>query len=90
MSRSIPHILRYLLSHLRYHKLQALLNTLAGLLLVVVDLGFVWAPKLAIDIATGQSVALSLPESFVRISAIKVRRITVVVAARGVKSKIGV
>ena len=58
MSRSIPHILRYLLSHLRYHKLQALLNTLAGLLLVVEDLGFVWATKLAIDIATGQSVAL--------------------------------
>ena len=90
MSRSIPHILRYLLSHLRYHKLQALLNTLAGLLLVVVDLGFVWATKLAIDIATGQSVALSLPESFLLIAAIMVLRISLVVASRWIKAILGV
>ena len=90
MSRSIPHILRYLLSHLRYHQLQALRNTLAGLFLVVVDPGSVWATKLAIDIATGHSVAMSLPESFLLIAAIMVLRISLVVASRWIKAILGV
>lgn len=90
MSRSIPHLLRYLLSHLRRHRLQALLNTLAGLLLVVVDLGFVWATKLAIDIATGQSAALSLRASFLLIAAIMALRIALVVVSRWIKAILGV
>ena len=76
MTRSLPHILRYLFKLLRGHRLQVTLNILAGVVLVGLDLAFVWATKLAIDIATEHSCALPLRFAFGLIAAIMLSRIT--------------
>ena len=48
------HTARYLIRHLKGNYLQATLNTIVGLLLVALDLAFVYTTKQAIDIATRQ------------------------------------
>ena len=43
---------RFLFRQLKGNRLQAVLNATSGLLLVGLDLAFVWATKRAVDIAT--------------------------------------
>ncbi|EJW92027.1 ABC superfamily ATP binding cassette transporter, ABC protein [gut metagenome] len=90
MTRSLPHILRYLFKLLRGHRLQVTLNILAGVVLVGLDLAFVWATKLAIDIATEHSCALPLRFAFGLIAAIMLSRIAITVALRWVRAVLGV
>ena len=90
MTRTTSQILRYLISRLNGHRMQATLNTTIGVLLVAVDLGFVWATKLAIDIATGEKSPISLYEAFGLIACIMVSRIALVVASRWIKAILGV
>lgn len=90
MTRSIPHILRFLLGHLKGHRLQATLNTLVGSCIVAADLGFVWATKLAVDIATGHRTSPGLGWAFCIIAAMMAARIFFVVASRWIQALLGV
>ena len=90
MTRSIPHILRFLLGHLKEHRLQATLNTLVGSCIVAADLGFVWATKLAVDIATGHRTSPGLGWAFCIIAAMMAARIFFVVASRWIQAMLGV
>lgn len=90
MTRPIPQILRYLLFHLKGNQLQATLNTIVGILLVVIDLAFVWATKLSIDIATHRSEAATLKEAFILIALIMVVRVTVSLSSRWIRVILGV
>lgn len=90
MTRPIPHIVRYIFGLLRGHQLQVTLNTIIGTLLVLLDLCFVWATKLAIDIATHHSTRITLVQAFSLIAAIMVTRITIGLSSRWIRATLGV
>ncbi len=90
MTRPIPQIIKYLYLKLQDHLLQISLNTLIGVVLVVMDLGFVWATKLAIDVATGHNTSISLPHSFLLIGLIMFTRIILSLVSRWIRAILGV
>lgn len=90
MTRPIPHIIRYLLTQLKGYKLQATLNTIVGVLLVFLDLAFVWATKLAVDAATHQTQACTLNQALVLIGAIMLLRILTSLSSRWISAILGV
>lgn len=57
---SYPSLLKWLWKMWQGYRTQALMNVVIGLGVVALDLLFVWATKLAIDIATGVDTQLSL------------------------------
>lgn len=85
-TRTIPQLVRFLLSILRGNLRQMLLNTILGIMAVLTDLAFVWATKTAIDIATHQSHPFPLTTAFLIIFALMAVRIGLYVA----KSWLGV
>ncbi len=90
MTRPIPTILRYLLTLLKGHRLQVALNTLLGVVLVVLDLAFVWATKLAIDVATHHTAAVTLTQAFCLIACVMVVRIVLSLVLRWIRALLGV
>lgn len=90
MTRPIPHIIRYLLTQLKGYKLQATLNTIVGVLLVFLDLAFVWATKLAVDAATHQTQACTLNQALVLIGTIMLLRILTSLSSRWISTILGV
>lgn len=90
MTRPIPHIIRYLLTQLKGYKLQATLNTIVGVLLVFLDLAFVWATKLAVDAATHQTQACTLNQALVLIGTIMLLRILTSFSSRWISAILGV
>lgn len=90
MTRPTPTILRYLLKQLRGNATQATLNTLVGVLLVGLDLLFVWVTKMAIDIATHHSCPAPLKYALLLIAAIMVARVTLSVSSRWIRAILGV
>ena len=90
MTRPIPKILLFLSKHLKAHRLQVSLNIIVGSALVALDLSFVWASKLAIDIATHATRFATLKQAFVLIACIMLVRITLVVLSRWIRSLLGV
>ena len=90
MTRPIPHIIRYLLTQLKAYKLQATLNTIVGVLLVFLDLAFVWATKLAVDAATHQTQACTLNQALVLIGTIMLLRILTSLSSRWISAILGV
>lgn len=90
MTRPIPHIIRYLLTQLKGYKLQATLNTIVGVLLVFLDLAFVWATKLAVDAATHQTQACTLNQALVLIGSIMLLRILTSLSSRWISAILGV
>lgn len=90
MTRPIPHIIRYLLTQLKGYKLQATLNTIVGVLLVSLDLAFVWATKLAVDAATHQTQACTLNQALVLIGTIMLLRILTSLSSRWISAILGV
>lgn len=90
MTRPIPHIIRYLLTQLKGYKLQATLNTIVGVLLVFLDLAFVWATKLAVDAATHQTQACTLNHALVLIGTIMLLRILTSLSSRWISAILGV
>lgn len=90
MTRPIPHIIRYLLTQLKGYKLQATLNTIVGVLLVFLDLAFVWATKLAVDAATHQTQACTLNLALVLIGTIMLLRILTSLSSRWISAILGV
>lgn len=90
MTRPLPHIIRYLITQLRGHSLQITLNTTVGILLVLLDLAFVWATKLAIDVATHNTTAVTLHQAFLLIALIMFTRIVLGLSSRWIRVILGV
>lgn len=90
MTRPLPHIIRYLITQLRGHSLQITLNTTVGILLVLLDLAFVWATKLAIDVATHNTTAVTLHQAFLLIALIMFTRIVLGLSSRWIRAILGV
>ena len=90
MTRPLPHIIRYLITQLRGHSLQITLNTTVGILLVLLDLTFVWATKLAIDVATHNTTAVTLHQAFLLIALIMFTRIVLGLSSRWIRAILGV
>lgn len=88
--RPTRQIARYLLTQLKGHLLQASLNTALGVALVALDLAFVWATKLAIDVATHQSHAVTLRQAFALIAVIMLSRVALSVSSRWIRAILGV
>jgi len=90
MTRPVPQIIRYVYAQLRGNRLQVGLNTLVGVLLVGLDLSFVWATKQAIDIATHHSAVTSLTNALFLIALIMLARIVVNISSRWIRAVLGV
>ena len=90
MTRPLPHIIRYLITQLRGHSLQITLNTSVGVLLVLLDLSFVWATKLAIDVATHHNTVVTLHKAFLLIGIIMLTRIILGLSSRWIRAILGV
>lgn len=90
MTRPLPHIIRYLTMQLRGHSLQITLNTSVGILLVLLDLAFVWATKLAIDVATHHTTTVTLHQAFLLIAIIMFTRIVLGLSSRWIRAILGV
>lgn len=87
---SYKQILKWLLRFWQAHRVQALLNTTMGILLVALNLAFVAATKLAIDIATGQSHRFALSTALCILCAIMVAQIVLGFSNRWIKAILGV
>ncbi len=72
------------------YRTQALLNMTIGLLIVCMELGFVWATKLTIDIATGVDHETSLQIAAGLLIAISIAEILLGIASRWVRAILGV
>jgi len=81
---------RWLWQTWRGFRLQALLNTLIGLVLVLTDLAFVWATKHAVDIATGATKGASLKWALILIAAIILVQVGLGLANRWIRATLGV
>lgn len=90
MTRPIPHVMRYISVLLKGHRLQVTLNTIVGVLLVLIDLAFVWATKLAVDVATHHTTSITLTQSFCLIAVIMLLRIILSLSSRWIKAILGV
>lgn len=90
MTRPIPQVIRYISVLLKGHRLQVTLNTIVGVLLVFIDLAFVWATKLAVDVATHHTTSITLTQSFCLIGFVMLLRIVLSQAARWIKAILGV
>ncbi len=69
---------------------QAVLNTLIGLLIVLLDLGFVWGTKLAIDIATDVDKTTPLNYALTLLVAIVLVELLLGIVARWIRAILGV
>lgn len=69
---------------------QAILNALIGLILVLTDLAFVYATKMAVDIATGDRATPALRVAIVILAAIITLQVVLGIASRWVKATLGV
>lgn len=83
-------ILTWLLGYWREHRFQALLNTSIGIFAVVLNLSFVAATKLTIDISTGVSHVLDLWQSLSILVVIMLAQILLALGNRWVKAVLGV
>lgn len=90
MTRPLPHIIRYLFNFLKGHRLQVALNTLLGILLVLLDLAFVWATKITIDVATHHTKDITLNQAFCLIAGIMLVRILLSLSSRWIRATLGV
>lgn len=90
LNRPILQAIRYLHLQLTGHRLQIMLNTVLGILLVGADLGFVWATKLAIDTATHHSHVTSLRFAFALMALLMASRILIMIFSRWIRAILGV
>lgn len=90
MTRPIPQIVRYLAVLLKGNRLQTILNTVVGVLLVLLDLAFVWTTKLAVDVATHNNDTLSLHQAFLLIGSVMTIRIALGLSSRWIRAILGV
>lgn len=72
------------------YRLQATLNVVLGLLTVVADLAFVWATKLAVDIATHVNTSTSLSTAIALLIGIIVLQLAIGLSGRWIRAILGV
>lgn len=87
---SLTDIIKWLWRNMRGLRLQAILNTVLGMSLVLVDLAFVWATKLAVDIATANETRYSLNQAIILLVLIIVVQIAIGVSNRWITATLGV
>lgn len=87
---SYRRLLSWLWHTWRGFRTQAMLNALIGLILVLTDLAFVYATKMAVDIATGDRVTPALRVAIVILAAIITLQVVLGIASRWVKATLGV
>lgn len=90
MLHSYPTLARWLWRAGRGYRKQSLLNVLLGALMVVADLSFVWATKLAIDIATGATAGISLTFAIILLVALIILQMSISISGRWVRALLGV
>ena len=88
--RSYSTLVRWFWQTGRSYRLQSLLNILLGGLMVVADLSFVWATKLAIDIATGADHRFTLSQAIAFIVCLIVIQMAINISSRWVRAILGV
>ena len=88
--RSYSTLVRWFWQTGRSYRLQSLLNILLGGLMVVADLSFVWATKLAIDIATGADHRFTLSQAIALIVCLIVVQMAINISSRWVRAILGV
>lgn len=74
----------------RGYRLQAILNSVIGLVLVLSDLAFVWCTKFAVDIATRCDTSHSLSFALVLLGSVITLQIVLGVASRWIRATLGV
>lgn len=90
MNRPILNTIRYLHILQKGHKVQISLNTIVGVLLVFIDLAFVWTTKLAVDVATHHSTSITLYQAFALIAIVMLLRIVLSLSSRWIRAVLGV
>ena len=88
--RSYSTLIRWFWQTGQSYRLQSLLNILLGGLMVVADLSFVWATKLAIDIATGADNRFTLSQAIALIICLIIVQMTLNISSRWVRAILGV
>lgn len=84
-------ILRWLFQNWKGYRIQAILNTILGILLVFADLAFVWCTKVAVDIATGVNHgALKLWHVMLFLVCVVVAQVSMTIANRWIRAILGV
>ena len=89
-TRKISELSKWLWKVWKMHRFQAILNVVVGILLVVLDLAFVWATKNSIDTATGQSQTFTLTTSFLILGIVVVLQIVLSLSSRWIRALLGV
>ena len=87
---SYRRLLSWLWHTWRGFRTQAMLNALIGLILVLTDLAFVYATKMAVDIVTGDRATPALRVAIVILAAIITRQVVLGIASRWVRATLGV
>ena len=90
MNRPILNTIRYLHILQKGHRVQISLNTIVGVLLVFIDLAFVWTTKLAVDVATHHSTSITLYQAFALIAIVMLLRIVLSLSSRWIRAVLGV
>lgn len=85
------HIIKWLIHTWKGYRTQAVINTLAGMLIVFTDLAFVWCTKVAVDIATGNSHgSLQLWHVMAMLIGVVVLQVTMTIVNRWIRALLGV
>ena len=87
---SIRQITAWLFNEMRHHWLQAALNLTIGILIVLLDLAFVWCSKLIIDIATGQTTRFTFTQAAIMLIGSVIINIALSYCGRWIKAILGV
>lgn len=88
--KGFRHILTWLWRTWQGYRLQAIINTLVGILIVFTDLAFVWCTKVAVDIATGNSHNFELWHVMVILVCVVVIQVSMTIVNRWIRAILGV
>lgn len=88
--RTLRQLTRWLWQTWKGYRTQAMLNMTIGIVLVALDLAFVWATKLSIDVATHERDDATLRTALALLGGIIVAQVALGVAARWIRAVLGV
>ena len=88
--KSLTQMTRWFAVTWKQHYVQATMNTLIGVFLVVLDLTFVWCTKLAVDVATKVETRYTLTFVLSILVSIIVLQLLLGIASRWIKAMLGV
>lgn len=88
--RTLRQLSRWLWQTWKGYRTQAMLNMTIGIVLVALDLAFVWVTKLSIDVATHERADATLRTALALLGGIIVAQVALGVAARWIRAVLGV